>query len=547
MSDEPAQKKAKVERKDDLQPTSGFVDAMLTDMYQISMGYAYWNTGRTEEPSVFDLFFRDHPFKGEFTIFAGLEECLRFIATFGFNEENIAYLKRMHPTWKAGYFDYLAKVDCSQVRVYALEEGSVCIPRVPLLRIEGPLGVCQLLETTLLVLVNFASLIATNAARHRLAAGPGKHLLEFGLRRAQGPDGAMSASRYAYMGGFDGTSNVKAGQVFGMDVKGTHAHSFVVSFTGLGELKSNSITTAEGKEVDFVRMVTQYREKLHPGTNEGELAAFIAYAQAYPSGTLCLIDTYDTLASGCWNYLFVALALHDCGYKALGVRLDSGDLAYLSKECRNRFTEIGKQFGISYFEGFNIVASNDLSENVLWSLKEQGHEIDTFGIGTNLVTCKAQPALGCVYKLVEINGKPRIKISQDVAKVTIPGKKEAFRLRDAKGKPLLDLLLDASADEKPQAGQRLLCRHPFSASKRAFVTPSSVESLHKLVWDCGKLVQPFPSLQQLKKRAETQLASFREDHLRRLNPTPYKLSLSSKLYDFMHNLWLSESPISELA
>jgi len=540
-------KTAKLENdsKSDCQPCNHFVDPMLTDQYQISMAYAYFVTGRHEESSVFDLFFRTPPFKGEFTIFAGLEEVLRYVASFKFTEENVAYLKKTYPTWKPGFWDYMAKLDTSQVRVYAVDEGSIVVPRMPLIRVEGPLGVCQLLETTMLVLVNYASLISTNAARHRLAAGPDKTLLEFGLRRAQGPDGAISASRYSYLGGFDGTSNVKAGQMFGIAVKGTHAHSFVVSFTGLSELANTTITDSDNKEQEFVAKVLKYRKELFPETNDGELTAFIAYAQAYPSGFLALIDTYDTLASGVWNFLFVALALQDIGFKAIGIRLDSGDLAYLSKECRKKFTEIGAKFGFDYFAKFNIVASNDLSENVLWSLKEQGHEIDSFGIGTNLVTCKAQPALGCVYKLVEINDKPRIKISQEAVKVTIPGKKEGYRLYNTKGEPILDLMVNTNS-KAPSPGERILCRHPFDASKRAFATPSRVESLHKLFWDHGKLCFAFPSLEDLRNRVKQQLSIFREDHLRRMNPTPYKLSLSNDLYKYMHELWLSESPIQEI-
>lgn len=379
----------------------------------------------------------------------------------------------------------------------------------------------------------------------RLAAGPEKTLLEFGLRRAQGPDGAMSASRYAYLGGFDGTSNVKAAQIYGMAVKGTHAHSFVVSFSCFEELPNTTITDSNGKEQEFVSKVLDYRKKLHADTNDGELTAFIAYAQAYPSGFLALIDTYDTLQSGVWNFLFVALALEDIGFHAVGVRLDSGDLAYLSKECRKRFCKIGDEFKFLNFSKFNIVASNDIDENILWSLKEQGHEIDSFGIGTNLVTCKSQPALGGVFKLVEINKKPRIKISQEVAKVTIPGRKEGYRLLNANGVPILDLMVDTKS-EAPKAGSRILCRHPFAAAKRAFVTPHAVQPLHKLYWDHGTLRETLPTLEDVRNKAKQQLTIFRSDHMRRVHPTPYKLSLSDDLYEYMHALWLSECPIQEI-
>jgi len=327
---------------------------------------------------VFDLFFRQHPFHGEFTIFAGLEEVLRFLSSFAFSDGDMAVLAKKFAHWDPAFFHWLRKMDCSDVKLYAVKEGSVVFPRLPLLRVEGPLAVCQLLESTLLVLVNYASLVATNAARHRLAVGPTKSLLEFGLRRAQGPDGAMSASRYAYMGGFDGTSNVKAASVFGMAMRGTHAHAFVVSFYALSDLKDRTLVDASGARRDFAAVVLQFRadlKRLH--THEGELTAFISYAQAFPRGFLGLLDTFDTLESGIWNFVCVALALEQFGYRALGVRLDSGDLAYLSRECRKIFARVGEQFGLEHFARLNIVASNDLSEKVLYALKEQGHEIDT--------------------------------------------------------------------------------------------------------------------------------------------------------------------------
>jgi len=377
-----------------------------------------------------------------------------------------------------------------------------------------------------------------------LAAGPNKGLLEFGLRRAQGPDGAMSAARYSYIGGFDGTSNVKASKLFGMHMSGTQAHSFVVSFVSINDLKTRKMVDSKNKEHDFVAIVYEYRAKLgRSRTHEGELTAFIAYAQAYPNGFLALIDTYDTLETGLWNFICVALALNQLGYKPVGIRLDSGDLAYLSKECRKIFVEVSKEFKVP-FDHLTIVASNDLNEGVLWSLREQGHSVDSFGVGTHLVTCQSQPALGCVYKLVEINDQPRMKISQDIAKVTIPGRKEGYRLFNTKGEPVMDLLVSVGSSV-PVPQKRLLCRHPFDASKRVYVTPSKVEALHQCVWD-GKVTKPLPSLTAIRARVQEQLAAFRKDHLRVLNPTPYKISVTSDLYTFMHDLWQSESAIAEI-
>jgi nicotinate phosphoribosyltransferase len=298
----------------------------------------------------------------------------------------------------------------NDIKIYAVPEGTVVFPRIPLIRIEGPVLKTQLLETTLLTLVNFASLVATNAARFRQATGADKTLLEFGLRRAQGPDGGLSASKYCYLGGFDGTSNVLAGKLYGIPVKGTHAHAYVSSYECLEDLTIRNLTDRKTGEVrPFADLCLKYLEELGPilrilpsETNRGELAAFISYAIAFPTNFLALVDTYDVLKSGLPNFLAVARALHECSYQAVGLRLDSGDLAYLSLEVRARFVETAKRFNLQYFEHFTIVASNDINEDTLVSLEKQGHAIDSFGIGTHLVTCQKQPALGCVFKLVEL-------------------------------------------------------------------------------------------------------------------------------------------------
>jgi nicotinate phosphoribosyltransferase len=447
------------------------------------------------------------------------------------------------PTCAPAFFDYLAALDLSAVKIYSVNEGSVVFPRIPLVRVEGPLGVCQLLETVLLNLTNFACLMTTNASRFRLAAGADKKLMEFGLRRAQGPDGAMSASRYAYMGGFDGTSNVLAGKVFDIDVKGTHAHSFVCSFMGLDDLRTRML---DG--VDIVSEIEKYRAEMGWGhTNQGELAAFISYAQAFPDGFLALVDTYDTLRSGVPNFLLVALALSKLGHAPLGVRLDSGDLAWLSRETRRLFREVSGAYGVR-FESLQIFASNDINEAILLSLNDQGHEIDAFGIGTHLVTCQAQPALGMVYKLVEIDGRPRIKLSQEPTKVTIPGRKEAYRLIGGEGVPLVDLLLRVG-EMKPCVGVKMLCRDPFNEKRRCYITPSKVLPMHALVFDgpAGGIVVPRPSLSELRLFVQAQIAMMRQDHLRLLNPTPYKVAVSAELYTFMHDLWQREDPIAELS
>eukprot|EP00742_Colponemidia_sp_Colp-10_P003712 GILJ01003951.1.p1 GENE.GILJ01003951.1~~GILJ01003951.1.p1 ORF type:complete len:572 (-),score=52.66 GILJ01003951.1:451-2124(-) len=521
-------------------PTDPLVQSFLTDLYQLSMAYAYWQNKRHEDPAVFDLYFRTCPFDGEFAVFAGLEEALRYITHFKITKEHVDYLRSIMPIEDEEFYFWLQTLDCSAVRICAVQEGTIVFGKEPLVRVEGPLAVCQLLETTLLNLLNFPTLVATNAARMRVVAGPDKFLFEFGLRRAQGPNGALSASRYSYLGGFDGTSNVLSGMMFGIPVKGTHAHSFISSFTCLEDLQTRML-----HGVDFVAVVLRYLHQLPwPAGNEGELAAFIAFAQSFPAHCLALVDTYDTLRSGVPNYLAVALALRELGYKPIGIRLDSGDLAYLSKAARDMFHTVSKLFGVD-LDRLKIVASNDINEAVLTALNEQTHEIDIFGIGTHLVTCQSQPALGMVYKLVSIRGTPRIKLSQEVNKVTIPGCKELYRLCSKDGRPILDLMI-RTGEPIPQPNERLLCRHPFEAQKRAYVNAASVVPLLQLVWD-GVLTRTLPSLDQCRHHCRSQLALLRQDHLRLINPTPYKVSVSDNLFQFIHHLWQKEAPVVELS
>lgn len=532
---------------------NSIVQPMLTDLYQVTMAYAYWKSGKTHANAVFDLFFRKNPFQGEFTIFAGLEECVKFLDKFSYSQSDVEYLRQiLTPSVEEDFYQFLLNLDAKDVHLYAVPEGTVVFPRVPLLRIEGPLIVVQLLETTLLNLVNYASLLATNAARYRMAAGKLK-LYEFGLRRAQGPDGALSASKYAYIGGFDGTSNVLAGKLFNIPVKGTHAHSYVTSFSNLDELTNRTLSPkAGGSSVDFVSIAIAWREKLTPlfhvmlsEANDGELAAFISFAIAFPDHFLALVDTYDVKKSGLLNFSAVALALMVLGYAPIGIRLDSGDLAYLSLEARSLFKLIALEFDKPNFANLLIMASNDINEETILSLNEQGHAIDALGIGTHLVTCQKQPALGCVYKMVEINGQARIKLSHDVAKVTIPCKKDAYRLY-GENYALIDLL-QISGEAPPQVNQKFLCRHPFQEAKRAFVTPSKVEKLLQLYWKDGAICQNLPNMQEIKAKVVESLKILRPDIKRTLNPTPYKVSVSDELYHYLHKLWLDNAPIGELS
>ncbi|XP_013771962.1 nicotinate phosphoribosyltransferase-like [Limulus polyphemus] len=534
---------------------NGVVQPLLTDLYQITMAYAYWKNGMCSNYAVFDLFFRKNPFHGEYTVFAGLDECLKFLQSFNYSHSDIEYLKSaLPPTVEHDFFTYLHQLSPKDVTVYAIPEGSVVFPKIPLLRVEGPLPVVQLLETTFLTLVNYASLVATNAARFRIAAGQHIKLLEYGLRRAQGPDGGLSASKYAYMGGFDGTSNVLAGKLFNIPVKGTHAHAFVMSFSSTEDCNLKTLTHRTTGEVKDLMAICQkwlselsgFLHILSDEASSGELAAFVSYAAAFPDSFIALIDTYDVIKSGLLNFCAVALALDELGYRALGIRIDSGDLAYLSIIAKETFNKIAQRYEYPWFSSLAVVASNDINEETILSLNEQGHKIDCFGIGTHLVTCQKQPALGCVYKLVQVNKRPCIKLSLDVEKVTIPGKKNAFRLYGQDGRALIDLLQKVE-EPAPDPGKRVLCRHPFQESKRAYVLPSKVEPLYKIYWDKGKICEPLPTLQEVREHVRQSLFHLRQDIKRSLNPTPYKVSVSDDLYHFMHNLWLENAPIGELS
>lgn len=395
--------------------------------------------------------------------------------------------------------------------------------------------------------------------------------VEFGLRRAQGVDGGFSASNYCIIGGFDATSNVLAGKLLDIPLAGTHAHAFVQSHSCLEEacglkLKKQKTATSlndeDEEEVELLPLVLKHREEFGSewlNTNDGELAAFVAYAVSFPNSFLCLIDTYDTLRSGVRNFMLVVLALYDCGYIAKGVRLDSGDLSYLSLEVVKMFNKIADQCNLPFIRELDVVASNDINEDVLHSLNKQGHGITSFGIGTNLVTCQAQPSLGCVFKLVQINDKPRMKLSQDLVKVLIPGKKIAYRLYGKAGWPLMDLLVeekechhddddDDNNDGPPQAGKSILCRHPFVVQKRCLVTPTRVEKLHKTVFDkANGVVIKLPFIHESKQFVTDQIANLRPDMLRPVNPGDYKVSVTQSLFDFLHKLWQDETPVMEIS
>lgn len=533
--------------------TDKLISPLLTDMYQITMAYAYWKSDKKNDTAVFDLFFRRNPFMGEFTIFAGLGDCMKYIETFQYTESDIAYLKSVLPSYiEEDFYDYLSNITTKDLTIYAMDEGTVVFPKQPLLRVEGPLIVVQLLETSLLTLINFASLMTTNAARYRLAVGWKMHLFEFGLRRAQGPNGGMSASKYAYIGGFDRTSNLLAGKLYNIPVAGTHAHSFVTSFADTGDLNQRMLNhRVTNGSMNLFEIALRWRDRVKVlcevigMPNNTELAAFVAFAIAFPSNFMGLVDTYDVRNSGLLNFCAVALALNDLEYQALGIRIDSGDLAYLSALAYSYFSKIADEYNIPSFKEMLIIVSNDVNEETILSLHDQNHNISGFGIGTHLVTCQKQPALGCVYKMVEINGMPTMKLSEEFEKTSFPGKRDVYRLYGSEGYALLDLM-QKSDESEPEPGQKVLCRHPFDRSKRCYVVPKSVEKLLKIYWKDGQVCNTLPTMEEIRNKIHENLSKIRRDILRILNPTPHKLSLSENTFDFIHDLWLRNIPIGEL-
>ncbi len=455
--------------------------ALLTDFYQLTMLAGYFESGKTDQAAVFDLYFRRIPQKGGYCVAAGLEPALEYLENLRFEADDLEYL-RSTKTFSEGFLEYLRHFRFEGT-VHALPEGTLVFPGEPLLRLHAPLPQAQLVESALLNIINFQTLIATKAARICTAAGATK-VVEFGLRRAQGPDGALSASRAAYLGGCSATSNTLAGKNYGIPVRGTQAHSWIMSF---GD----------------------------------ELEAFRAYARHYPDSCLLLVDTYDTLGSGVPNAVKVGLELKAAGHKFTGIRLDSGDLAYLSKQARAMLDEAGLQDA-------TILASNDLDEFLIESLLQQGARIDTWGVGTRLVTSKDDPALGGVYKLVaiEVDGvmEPRIKISANPEKVTFPGLKQIWRSGDLRG----DVL--ALADERLEGDVTVY--DPLYANMAYVVSPGpGWQPLLQPVMQNGKRLAAPEELSALRKRTLEGLSGLREEHKRLQNADQYRVGLSAELFE----------------
>ncbi|OBS76657.1 hypothetical protein A6R68_16896 [Neotoma lepida] len=498
------------------------VRPLLTDLYQATMALGYWRAGRACEAAEFELFFRHCPFGGSFALAAGLRDCLCFLRSFRLQDADVQFLASvLPPDTDPGFFEHLRALDCSGVTVRALPEGSLAFPGVPLLQVSGPLLLVQLLETPLLCLVSYASLVATNAARLRLIAGPDKRLLEMGLRRAQGPDGGFTASIYSYLGGFNSSSNTLAGQLRGVPMLApASSEGPTVDLTASVNLWLKRVCTYLGLEV----------QEPHPG----ERAAFVAYALAFPRAFQGLLDSYSVRRSGLPNFLAVALALGELGYRAVGVRLDSGDLLQQAQEIRGIFRTVGAQFQVPWLESVPIAVSNNIDEEGLARLAQKDSEVNVIGIGTSVVTCPKQPSMGCVYKLVSVGGQPRMKLTEDPAKQTLPGSKAAFRFLGSDGSFLLDLL-QLAEEPPPKAGQELKV-WPQGAQEPCTVKPAQVEPLLRLCLQQGQLCRPLPSLDESRTFAQQSLSRLNPAHKQLQNPTVYPVALSEKLRALVDSL-----------
>ena len=472
-------------------PTSiyKFSLSLLTDLYQLTMAYGYWKLDRADDEAVFNLFFRKHPFGGGYTVAAGLAYVVDFIENLSFAQDDIDYLATLcgndgKPLFNNGFLKYLGEMKF-WLDVDAVEEGTVVFPQQPLIRVKGPLLQCQLIETTLLNMVNFQTLIATKASRI-CHSTKGEPVLEFGLRRAQGIDGALAASRAAYIGGGSATSNVLAGKLFGIPVKGTHAHSWVMSF-------------------------------------DDEQESFSAYSQAMPNNCVFLVDTYDTI-EGVKKAISIGKQLREQGHEMVGIRLDSGDLAYLSIEARKLLDTAG-------FDNAVIVASNDLDEHIIKDLKDQGAKIAVWGVGTKLATAYDQPALGGVYKLAAIrrpeqDWQYKVKLSEQAIKVSIPGIQQVRRYYNNDG-----FVADAIYDEQIGISEpTLIVDNKDNTRHKTIESNTQFEDLLRPIFRSGKCVYKPLEANEARERCLNQMACLHTGIKRFVNPHEYPAGLEKQLH-----------------
>lgn len=462
---------------------------LLTDLYELTMLAGYLEEGMAEKQAVFDLFFRKNPFEGGYAVFAGLEPALDYLEGLRFLPDELEYLQGLG-IFKPRFIEFLREFRF-HCRVTAPPEGTPVFANEPLLTVEGPLAEAQFVETALLNIINFQTLVATKAARITNAAA-GAPVMEFGLRRAHGPDGALSCARAACVGGVRSTSNVQAGMVYGLPVRGTHAHSWVQAFPN-------------------------------------ELTSFRAYADAFPDSSVLLVDTYDTLKSGIPNAITVARELRDRGHELRGVRLDSGDLAFLSRESRRMFDKAG-------FPEVKIVASNELDEFVIDSIRDEGGRVDIYGVGTKLATCAGAGggALGGVYKLVEVDGQPKLKVTSDIAKATLPGKKRILRALGADGGMIQDVIC-LEDDDNPCGGDTV-CDPCNPLQYTTIPTDVTLHELRRVMMENGCRTSHHETLDTMADRAALELARLPQGCLRHINPHRYKVSISGRLNDLRNRL-----------
>ena len=470
---------------------------LLTDFYELTMMQGYLKSGKHQEKVIFDMFYRKNPCGNGFAICCGLEQVVEYIRNLHFSEEDIDYLRSLG-TFDEDFIEYLRGFHFTG-DIYAIPEGTVVFPKEPLIKVIAPVIEAQLVETAILNLVNHQSLIATKAYRV-VHAAQGDGVMEFGLRRAQGPDAGIYGARAAVIAGCIGTSNVYAGQKFRMPVLGTHAHSWIMSFPT-------------------------------------ELEAFKAYARLYPNNCILLVDTYDTLKSGVKNAILCYDAMKEEGItlKRFGIRLDSGDLAYLSKKARKMLDEAGYPDAI-------ISASNDLDENLIASLKAQGACITSWGVGTNLITSESQPSFGGVYKLAatysdEGQWVPKIKLSENSEKITNPGNKQIYRIIEKdSGKVFADYI--ALEEERFSEAEDLVLFDPIDTWKKSTLKGGSYEMRPLLVpiFLGGKLVYNCPSVEEIKAHCKKEQESLWEECRRLTNPHAVHVDLSDKLYEMKKQL-----------